>query len=379
MEKVCIKCKKTITTGKYYKSKTGKFMCNECFNKLKIKQNQPSQKAHHSKPSTWEDNEVISNNQYNRYNQNVAPQQYQTWSDNDIQNYPLNYQHPQIQDIYCPICNSKISSNDDFCQNCGAKINHLPNIQNQSSYIYQNQNQINNQSWYNYNQNSKVIKYNYEKRIDVKGITGAVLITFVIIMLFLCFFLPWYSANFEYEDEDYWSRSKTDYYLTKLSWDKRGSDDFDASEDLEYDELRNYSNAEEILEPFDNAKTFSIIILIFSIICLIFVLVYLSNTINPKAFRIIGEIFCIIIFIFCLITVFLFAYQITENLESMVGGGSIGEVKNAGFWFSKSEDGYSKSSGPGLSWYIVFICGILNVITSICLFKKGSIINTTQW
>ncbi len=379
MEKTCIKCKKNIISGKYYRSKTGKLMCAECYNKIKSKQNQISQKREDLKPSVRENHEKISQYQINQNNQQVTPRQYPTWSDNDIQTFSSNYQQSQKKDIFCPICNSKISNNDNFCQNCGAIINHPSKSQNDSYQKYQDLNQPNPRYWQNYNQNNNVSYYNNIKRVDIKGIISTIIVIIIIFMIIFSFFLPWYSVDFEYKEEDYFSKSNTDYYLTKLSWESKGSDDFDVSENYDYEELRNYSNAEEILEPFDNAKIFSILLLVFSIICLIFNLVYLSKTVNPKAFRITGEIFCVIIFIFSLIAVFLFAYQITENLETMVGGGSIGEVKNAGFWFSKSEGGYSISSGPGLSWYFMFISGILSIIASIFLFKKGSILNATEW
>ncbi len=82
-----------------------------------------------------------------------------------------------------------------------------------------------------------------------------------------------------------------------------------------------------------------------------------------------GGIFGILTFILAIIAVlyFMTALPGAANLQSSEG-------EDIGFWYSESQsfEGYemSISAGPGFSWYLLLISGIIDLIGAIPLFNK---------
>jgi len=201
-----------------------------------------------------------------------------------------------------------------------------------------------------------------------KKIVGLVGIVITLVLILVAFFMPWYSYSMKGESSLPGGSLDMNYnfYLTKA--ETKGS--FYGEE---IDITGNYSNSSlsSLKSVFDNTMYLNIIALIFSVIALVGFLGFSFNFGNPETMKKIGVIFGFLTLIFALIApiYFMNGYGdlVEESYSAYISAGGLESEFDFGFWFSYSEGGSEMSMGPGIAWYIMFIAGIIALISSIML------------
>ena len=98
----------------------------------------------------------------------------------------------------------------------------------------------------------------------------------------------------------------------------------------------------------------------------------------------IGMISGVITFIFTIITVLYFMIESVNQMQEarssyFLISGAEDTLPEIGFWWNTNINGANISAGPGYSWYLMIIAGIIVLISSIILYKnkKAEVYSTT--
>lgn len=231
-----------------------------------------------------------------------------------------------------------------------------------------------------------------------KGVLPIILMIVVLILVFLSFLGSWYGAHIKYSGDnssyDYGYNSSfyesketdynADYYLTKISLKGESfgnpiSMSYDYSYIKDISEKRGSSTLpelEKMMSIFDVVFYILIACIVVSIIALIFALGVLVPSNYFLTFKKLGMIFGIIVFILAVISSFYFMVewnnlmQESESTElSMISSSQFPEDLGVnGFWFSYNKDNFEYSLGPGYSWYLIIITGVISLVSSILLY-----------
>jgi len=207
-----------------------------------------------------------------------------------------------------------------------------------------------------------------------KKIIGLVGIIIAMVLIFVAFFMPIYSYSTSMDTEElsgfgsFFEDFDVDYnmYLTKM--EVKGSIwGMDMTNTTSYSDAEGQFPAKSV---FDNTFYLWIITLILAIVSLIgFIALYLTK---KNVMKKIALVFGILAFVFALIVPLYFMVGFNDFIDNQYESYlSMSEAEDTGFeysfWFSASENGMEASGGPGIAWYIMFIAGIIALISSIML------------
>jgi len=117
-----------------------------------------------------------------------------------------------------------------------------------------------------------------------------------------------------------------------------------------------------ILDIIDITLYLVIFVLIIAILTMVFLLGYLFNFGKTRMMKNLTMIFGVITFILALTAVFYFMVALSSKINTF----SI--IKDVGFWYSNIIGGISVSMGPGFAWYLLFIAGVIVLISVIFVF-----------
>jgi len=224
-------------------------------------------------------------------------------------------------------------------------------------------------------------------------------ILLVLVFLILALFGPWYCFSIQY-DYDGVGRvsernSETNFYLFHVENNDYWYEGFDEKTEsienkMDYDDLLYRSKVSEAGLSYSEYNAFDILdytffIILGAFIATIIFLLYRSLFVfqflnNPKLFKNISLLFGIIILLFSITAIIYFSISWTNIVlgeSETLNYFSLSNFGKNSFWYtagsSSGETAIRYSSGPGYSWYLTIIAGIIALISSISMIKKPNI------
>ena len=187
------------------------------------------------------------------------------------------------------------------------------------------------------------------------------------VIILVALFGPWHSVSIKN------SENETDYsqdlYLTKMEKKFKLRDD-DKTNSISYADADSFEGK----HIFDNTLYLTIGTLVASILACIGLLGVMFHFGKSSMMRKLCVIFGVITFVLAVVTSIYFMNEFTnqaaEEISSVYSEISGEETLNIGFWFSWSGKQGEISMGPGYSWYLMIIAGIITLISPVILLKK---------
>ena len=188
-----------------------------------------------------------------------------------------------------------------------------------------------------------------------------------LVLILVALFGPWYSMNIEH------SETETDYnqdaYLTKMET-KGKLFGYDITNSSSYADAGNFEGK----HIFDNTLYLTIVTLVASILALIGLLGVMFHFGKSNMMRKLCAIFGVITFVLAVVSSIYFMNEFSNQAEETASAYSdlSGEdMPDIGFWFSKSGEESEISMGPGYSWYLMIVAGIITLLSPVILLKKN--------
>jgi len=199
-----------------------------------------------------------------------------------------------------------------------------------------------------------------------KDIFALISMVIGLILILVSLFGPWYSISITNSEND--TDYSQDSYLTKMET-KGKLFGYDITNSSSYADAGNFEGK----HIFDNTMYLTIGVLFASILAFIGLLGVMFHFGKTNTVRKICALFGIITFILAVMTISYFMVEFTNQAEetaSTYSEISGEETLDIGFWFSKSSEGSKISTGPGYSWYLMIIAGIITLIFPVILLIK---------
>lgn len=209
-----------------------------------------------------------------------------------------------------------------------------------------------------------------------KGLPSLICTIIGLVLIIIAFFGPWYNISMSFSMFGMSGDVSEDMYLTNMhvEGDMMGQQ---MSESKNWEEVEAQGTSTvSIGFIFANTMYLVIIAIITAILAVLGAGMYVLTVSKGNAMKNLGKIFGIITFILALVAILYFMFTWTGQMEDAsdtflsMGGSSSALEESYGFWYGQGDAGNSISMGPGFSWYLIIIGGILMLLAAIILRKK---------